>query len=222
MIWHMERGLHARCSKGNCGNTWTDYSEHQAIELRTTKANFMNKLLLALGLVAFTTLVQAQGTINPLNGTLTRLKWDSNGNGVIDSNDNNLTTADGLRLGVFWGAAGGPADTLAGVMTIGSTSGIMVGLPAIFALPGAGDVGTVVSLEIRVVDSLEWCGRTGVKQVALAPAAGPGTVIWSSSANASRFSPMLIYPCPEPSTLALGALGGLVLLFQWRRSGRKP
>ena len=48
----------------------------------------MNKLLVTLGLIASTTLVHAQGTINPLNGALTRLKWDSNGNGVIDLNDN--------------------------------------------------------------------------------------------------------------------------------------
>jgi hypothetical protein len=101
-------------------------------------------------------------------------------------------------------------------MTIGSTAGILVGLPSIFAIQGAGDVGTVISLQMRVT-SEGFRAQTDVKQVTLAPAAGPGTVVWGSTATASRFSPLVII-CPEPSTLALGALAGALLLFRVRKT----
>jgi hypothetical protein len=58
---------------------------------------------------------------------------------------------------------------------------------------------------------------TPVKQVTLAGVAGPGTFVWSSTATATRFSPLVIV-CPEPSTLALGALAGAFLLFRVRKA----
>jgi hypothetical protein len=178
----------------------------------------MKKTLLTIALVAATAVVSfGQGTINPLNGTLTRVKIDSNGNGVYDSTDANATTADGIQFSVLWGAAGtAPTHTVNGVMTIGTTAGIMVGLPAILALDGAGDVGTVVSLKIVGVGP-NGRGETAVKQVTLAPAAGPGSVIWATVATDARFSPLLI-TVPEPSTIALGVLGlGSLLLFRRRK-----
>ena len=173
----------------------------------------MKKLLLTLGLAALTfASAHGQGTINPLNGFLNRITIESNG-GARD-----VTTADGLRVGVFWGAAGGPADQLAGVMTIGPTSGVLVGLPSVFALDGAGDAGRVVSLQMRVLRDGFLCGQTAVKQVTLGPAAGPGTVVWGTTA--SRFGPFVVF-CPEPSTLALGALAGALLLFRLRKTNNK-
>jgi hypothetical protein len=177
----------------------------------------MKKLLLTLGLAALTLAsAHAQGTINPLNGALTRVRFDSNNDGVIDPTDQNVDASKGLTVGVFWGAAGSSPVNFAGNMTIGSTAGVLVGLPTIFAIPGAGDVGTVISLQMRVT-SPGYCGQTEVKQVTLAPAAGPGTVVWSSTATASRFGPLVIN-CPEPSTLALGALAGALLLFRLRKT----
>lgn len=175
----------------------------------------MKKSLLTLALVAMATVSSfAQGTINPLNGALTRVKIDLDGNG---SGDRNATTADGLTISVYWGAAGGAANNLLGSMTIGSTEGVMVGLSSILAVPGAGDAGTTISLQIRAENQLGWRGQTDVKQVALAPSAGPGTVVWGSSATASRFSPLIV-SVPEPSTIALGALGlGSLLLFRRRK-----
>ncbi len=182
-----------------------DADHHQQI-------NPMKKLLFTLGLAALTLAsAHAQGTINPLNGFLNRITITSSGG------ERDVTTADGLRVGVFWGAAGGPADQLAGVMTIGPTSGVLVGLPSIFAIEGAGEAGTVISLQMRVLDGGFLCGQTAVKQVTLAPAAGPGTVVWGSATTTSRFGPLIIF-CPEPSTLALGALAGAFLLFRLRKT----
>jgi len=176
----------------------------------------MKKSLLVIALVAMSTVASfAQGTINPLNGSLTRVKIDLNGDGV---GDRNATAADGLQFAVFYGAAGSAQpDKVAGVMTIGTTDGVLVGLPSILALAGAGDAGTVVSLQIHAFNDAHWDGLTDVKQVTLAPSAGPGSVVWSSSPNAARFSPMII-TVPEPSTIALGVLGlGSLLLFRRRK-----
>ncbi len=181
----------------------------------------MKKTLLTVALVAMTSVASfAQGTINPLNGTLTRVRVDLNDNGLIDTTDRNARATDNIIVGIFWGAAGGAAETLAGTMTIGTTDGIMVGregVGAIFGLQGAGNAGDTVSLEMRVISALHR-GTTGVKQVALAPTSGPGTVVWGSTATASRFSPLLVTIVPEPSTIALGVLGlGSLLLFRRRK-----
>jgi hypothetical protein len=180
----------------------------------------MKKLLLTLGLTALTfASAHAQGTINPRNGFLTPVKFDSNGNWIYDSTDRNITADDGIRFGVFWGAAGGPADTLAGVMTIGATPGILTGLPSIFFIQGAGDAGTIISLQIRTF-SAGLNAQTETKQVKLAPASGPGTVIWSSSGadvnGSGTFRPIL-FIIPEPSTIALGGLAGAFLLLRARK-----
>lgn len=175
----------------------------------------MKKTLLTLALAAMATVSSfAQGTINPLNGALTRVKVDLNGDGV---GDRNATAADGITFSVYWGPAGSAApENKLGTLTIGNTDGVMVGLSSILAVPGAGDAGTVISLQVRA----EGLGRgqTDVKQVSLAPSAGPGSVVWGSSATASRFSPLVVSIVPEPSTIALGVLGlGSLLLFRRRK-----
>lgn len=176
----------------------------------------MKKSLLTIALVAMSTVASfAQGTINPLNGALTRVKIDLNGDGIADRN---ATTADGLTMSVYWGAAGSAAENLLGTMTIGSTEGVMVGLSGILAVPNAGDAGTAISLQVRASNAEGWRGQTEVKQVSLAPSSGPGTVIWGSTATAARFSPLIV-TVPEPSTIALGVLGlGSLLLFRDRKS----
>jgi hypothetical protein len=60
-------------------------------------------------------------------------------------------------------------------------------------------------------------GETDIRQVTLAPTAGPGTVIWQTATgiNPNRFYPIgPILGVPEPSTFALGALVGLLLLLR--------
>lgn len=179
----------------------------------------MKKSLLTVALLAMTAVASfAQGTINPLNGSLTRVKMDTDRNGVYASTDLNATAADGVKVGIFWGAAGGPADNFAGEMSIGTTAGILVGQPAIFALQGAGDVGATISLQMRVTAGGQ--GQTEVKQVKLAAASGPGTVVWSTTGadvnGSGTFRPLLVVP--EPSTIALGVLGlGSLLLFRRRK-----
>lgn len=178
----------------------------------------MKKTFLTIALVAATAVASfGQGTINPLNGTLSKIRIDSNGNGVYDTTDAFATTADGIQFTVLWGAAGtAPDRALQGTMTIGTTAGILVGLAAITAIPGGGEAGTVVSLQITASGPNGLRGQTDVKQVTLLDPAGPGAIVWNSTPTSSRFAQMLIVP--EPSTIALGVLGlGSLLLFRRRK-----
>ena len=174
----------------------------------------MKKLLLTLGLISITVFAHAQGTIAFGNSALTRIVVPSG-----DGSSRNATAADGLIIGVFYGPAGTTDLVMApGTATIGSTAGVMVGAPSVFALPGT-EAGQVISLQIRAWNNQGWFGQTKVAQVTLGPTAGPGTVIWQSASgtNPNRFTP-LIFVVPEPSTLALGALAGAFLLFRLRKT----
>ena len=174
----------------------------------------MKKTLLTLALVAMATVSSfAQGTINPLNGAFTRIKVDAgNGAALRDA-----TTADGLQFSVFFGTSADAMTKLDGVMTIGATTGVLVGLPTITAIPGVGGANTVISLRITAENAQGWRGDTGIKQVTLASPSGPGTPLWSSTASASKFLPMIV-TVPEPSSIALGVLGlGSLLLFRRRK-----
>lgn len=173
----------------------------------------MKILLLTLGLATLTLAgAHAQGTINPLNGALTRVRIDSNCDGILDAEDRTATAADGIRIGVFWGPAGETPSTLAGEMTVGA-GGLMTGLPSLFSVDGWGDAGTIISLQMRAsIGNSFPIARTDVKEFVLAPASGPGTVVWGPSG----FAP-LVFICPEPSTLALGGLACAFLLFRLRK-----
>ena len=140
----------------------------------------------------------AQGTINPLNSPLTRTKVDLNGDGVGDRGN---TAADGVVFYLYWGTAGTEPNTLLGVMVIGTTDGLLTGLPSILAIPGT-EPGTVISLQVRASNPQGWYGETDVKQVTLGTASGPGTVLWTSSAGASRFSPLVIKTSGPRGTIA--------------------
>lgn len=178
----------------------------------------MKKNLLTLALVAMATVSSfAQGTINPLNGPLAGTKvWvDTNADGT---KDRLATTADGIQFSIFFGPAGvsAPSSRVEGIMTIGA-DGVLTGLPTLLALPGAGEGGTIVSLQIVASNAQGWRGATDVKQVTLAPASGPGIGVWSSTASTAKFLPLVV-TVPEPSTIALGVLGlGSLLLFRRRK-----
>jgi hypothetical protein len=187
----------------------------------------MKKVLLTLAMVALTTVASfAQGTIAFGNGTLTRVTVRN----LDGSVRGNATAADALGFYVFFGAAGttDPAaltrvDQAVPVATIGTVEGIMINAPSIFPLPGT-EPGQIVSLQIRAWDlatgGQRMAGQTDIRQVTLAPTAGPGTVIWqgANGTNPNRFNPLVVNIVPEPSTIALAVLGlGSLLLFRRRK-----
>ncbi len=176
----------------------------------------MKKLLLTLGLICCTLAnAVAQGTIAFGNSVATRFV-------LGDIGGTPTTAADGWRFKVWYGPPGSDVDQLQpapGTATIGQAApGVLIGAPSVFAIPGT-EPGQIVSMQIRGYldnDSRHWIG-TDVRQVTLGPTAGPGTVIWQSRSgtNPNRFYPIVI---PEPSTIALGALAGVCLLFRARKS----
>jgi len=176
----------------------------------------MKKLILTLGLIGITTFAYAQGTIAFGNNALTRTMIGGDGAAIRGN-----TSADGVIFGAFYGPAGSGPEALVqapGLASIGSTSGVMINAPSVFALPGT-EPGQIVSLQIRGWNDRGWYGETKVAQVTLGPTAGPGTVIWqtSSATNPNRFNPLVVF-VPEPSALALGALAGAFLLFRVRKT----
>ena len=175
----------------------------------------MKKLLITLGLFVLTlTSARAQGTINFANGFLARITVADSSGGT----GRNLTAADGFLFSAWFGPAGTTDLVQApGEFGISAITPGVIDAPSVFALPGT-ETGEVVSLEIRARDSaFGIVCRTGIRQVTLGPAAGPGTFIWSNNPSASRFMPLIIAQCPEPSTLALGALGVVLSLVGARR-----
>ncbi len=176
----------------------------------------MKKLTIILGIVGFAVLAHSQGTIAFGNNVGSRFMF-----GDL-SGCRSMTAADGVTFGVFFGPAGtseGALQQAPGTATIGaSTPGVMTGASSVFALPGT-EAQQIVSLQIRGWDSTgKVLMSTDVRQVTLGPTAGPGTVIWQSrtGTNPNRFHP---FGCvPEPSTIALGALAGVYLLFRVRKS----
>jgi hypothetical protein len=178
----------------------------------------MKRILLHLtalaGMVSF---AHGQGTIAFGNSALTRICI------LLPGQSARLATAaDGLSIFAYYGLAG-TTDAAAlrqapGAASIGATAGVMINAPSVFALPDT-EPGQVVSLQIRAWNQERSVYlETDIRQVTLAPTAGPGTVIWqtTSGTNPNRFFPLCI---PEPSTLALGALGGVVLIWRFRKRG---
>jgi len=182
----------------------------------------MKKQLLTLALVAMTSVAAyAQGTIAFGNSALTRVQLVD-----LSGTQRNALATDNLKIGVFFGPAGASADALTeaqGTAGIGTTAGVMTGAASVFALTGT-EPGQIVSLQIRAWDDAGLVdrarSRTDVRQVTLAPTAGPGAVIWQTATgtNPNRFNPLVVHMIPEPSTIALAVLGlGSLLLFRRRK-----
>lgn len=185
----------------------------------------MKKLLRVLGLAVIyaclnSSLCHAQGIIGLGNSALTKIQFCDNG--VL----RDATAADGLRISVYLGPAGSSQDSLQAVpgtetFGIGANPGVLSGSGlSTFALPGT-DAGQVVSLQIRAFATGGNYTQTKVAQVTLASAPSPGAVIWQTSGGThpNRFTPLIFY-CPEPSTIALGAMAGAFLLFRVRKSSK--
>lgn len=201
----------------------------------------MKKLLLTLSLallVLFAAAVaRAEGTISFANGATTRVQF-------LDLLGGPATAAFPFNVTVYYaetvGEWQGPALPLG--RSVGDT-GLFTG-PGILQLPGT-DGGQLVSLQLFAWDATygddpyqAWLAGAGtaatdVRQVTLGPPTGPGTVIWQGVGgnDSSRFTPLTFWNAgiggpappvvPEPSTLALGALGGLMLLLRMKKSLNK-
>ena len=188
------------------------------------------KLLTTLGF-SVTTIVacSAQGTIAFGNSVGTPIKiYGASGN----PSGHNMTAAEqaqyNIAIGVFYGPAGSQNLTqlAPGLGLIGQTPGVLGSISGnnvlhLFTIPGTSpDGGSVVALEVRLWISVtgEIIARTGVRDVTLSPAAGPGTVIWQGATGTSpnRFNPPA--PVPEPSSILLAGVGvsGLFLLRRRR------
>jgi hypothetical protein len=171
----------------------------------------MKKLLLTIGLAAIAiTDTHAQGTINWRNTVTTPILVS-----LFGSPPRIATEADGLSFGLFVGPAGSSAEALVpvpGTASIGAVDGVLINASSVLPLPGT-EGGQILSLQVRAWDSVgQMLIGPPVRQVVLGPPTGPGAVIWTADPASRTF-----YLVPEPSTLALAALGGLLLWFFRRR-----
>ena len=178
----------------------------------------MKKLLITLGLSVLTlTSALAQGTIAFGNGPLTRVTIPVPDSGGVRS----ATIADGFIFTAWFGPAGSTDLVQApGQFGISAANPGIIDAPSAFALPGT-EPDQVVSLQIRMQNPQGWYGVTKIAQVALGQT-GAGKVIWqtASGTNPNLFTPLIVV-VPEPSTLALGALGVVLSLVGVRRRSAK-
>jgi hypothetical protein len=194
----------------------------------------MKKSLLTLALVALSAVASyAQGTIQFSNNGLSAVKYQDVLGGAI------VNAPDGCVIGVYWGATA-DALTLQTPTTTTFTSGGVSGLyngGGVYALTGS-NPGQAVFMKIAgwltkggttpatinggIADPrITHYGESAVVQtLGLAPTAGPGIVVVQGPAGttASRTKPFTIAPVPEPSVIALGALGLGALLLRRRKA----
>jgi hypothetical protein len=190
----------------------------------------MKKTLLTLALVGCTAAATyAQGTIQFLNSALSKLKYvDAPGQAATD-------VPVGTVVGVFWGTSADSLTYVDNPATV-TAAGLFNG-GAVYALPGS-NPGQAVSLKIAAwlnkggttpraaLQGAQSPGITHYGETAvftsgpLGPTAGPGTVVFQSATGAStiRGKPFEVVLVPEPSVLALGALGLGALLLRRRKA----
>lgn len=193
----------------------------------------MKKTLLTLALVGFSAVATyAQGTIQFLNTALQKLGYiEAPGAARVDA-------PVGTVVGVYWGTSAG-ALTLVPATTVIATPGLYNAGTA-YPLPGT-QPGDTVSLKIAawynnlgaavpaVLDAnlgkftpgVTHYGESAVvTTTALGPSTGPGTVVFQSAAGTSvnRAKPFNLELVPEPSVMALGALGLGALLLRRRKA----
>lgn len=180
----------------------------------------MRTVILALTASLVTTVAQAQGTVQFLNSTLSKVK---------------IQTAEGLQdapvgtvIGLFWGeSANNPLSRVEPTTTL--TSPGVFGGGTVYAIPGT-TPGQQVYLKIAgwwnpsgptppEPNLAIYYGETATVSVNLGPTAGPGTVIWqgATGTNPNRMKPLILVP--EPSVLALG--GAALSLLALSRPFRK-
>jgi hypothetical protein len=187
----------------------------------------MKKTLLTL---AFATLAAvasyAQGTITFANTTLSRAQLQT---APGASTYANVPLSAPIVYGVFWGTSADSLQLNGGALgTASATSAGIIAAGSPYQIDG-GAVGATVFMKIAgwtasfgrdfatAKTAGEFYGETGVRSVVLAATAGPGTVIWSAS-DLTKFQPLKLDIVPEPSVIALGALGLGALLLRRRKA----
>jgi hypothetical protein len=185
----------------------------------------MKKSLLTLALVALSAAATyAQGTIQFLNSALSKVKYETTKDVFVDA-------PTGTKIGLFWGtdasiAGKGNGTLVTPTSQVGAVAGIWAG-GAVYPIAGTTE-GQRVFVKIAgwtagMQDDFgraDHYGESSVVNVLLGPTAGPGTVIFQSAGSTAtdRAKPFNILIVPEPSVVALGALGLGALLLRRRKS----
>lgn len=194
----------------------------------------MKKTILTLALVGASAVATfAQGTIQFLNSGLSAVKYKDTTDAVA------VNAPAGTRIGVFWGMSAGNLTLQTPTTTVGTTLGVFSGGSA-YALPGT-NPGETVHLRFEgwlnkggatpetIMGGVggvgqgvtHWGGTDTVQTTVLGPSTGPGTVVWqgATGTNPNRVRAFTVAPVvPEPSVIALGALGLGALLLRRRKA----
>lgn len=191
----------------------------------------MKKTLLTLAMVGMTAVAShAQGTIQFSNTGASVIKYQDVLGGPV------VNAPDGCVIGLFWGADANSLTlqtptTL--TKTVGTTSGLYDG-GAVYPLTGS-QPGQFITFKIagwrggtandhrdatHYGESAVVTLTTASAGAGLGPTAGPGTVIiqGATGTNPNRTKAFTITPVPEPSVMALGALGLGALLLRRRKA----
>jgi hypothetical protein len=195
---------------------------------RATKIGQLSRTMKSL-LVIFSALCSAsllaQGTLEFANDTATRIR-----NVVGAGFPPALSTA--WSAGIYWGSIG-TAESALNLLPAGSNgvtqtwpqAGVFNGSMATFPVPG----GTQIALQIRIwrssypdyasaftADPANVFGKGIVQQITL----GGGNVAPQSlvAPTGAGDTPFQALPVPEPGTITLAALGGLLLLLARRNN----
>jgi hypothetical protein len=184
----------------------------------------MKKSLLTMALVALSAAAAyAQGTVQFANSFLSPVKYETTP-GVF------VNAPTGTKIGLFWGTTAaiegkGNGTLVTPTSAIGATAGIWAG-GNIYPIPGT-EGGQRVFVKIAGwtaggddYRNADHYGESAVVNIALAPTSGPGQVIWQGATGTAtdRAKPFNILIVPEPSVIALGALGLGALLLRRRKA----
>lgn len=169
--------------------------------------------------------VFGQGLVSFQNGTFQKIFVDTTAIG--GSRTAMSTTANAYSFYIVYGAdAGSMNNTSSVVFNSTATAGLLAGNPN-FAL-NAATPGTPITMEIfgyatsagsyaNAIATGAAAGHSAI--ITTTPNGSPnnGVVIFANTADANHVAAFDLVVAPEPSTIALGALGGLSLLFVRRR-----
>jgi hypothetical protein len=198
----------------------------------------MKKTLLTLAFALLATVASnAQGTINFVNTTLSRVTWESApGSGAFA----NVAVGAPIVYGVFWGTTADNMQLNTGPLGTASTANAgLIAAANPYVIVGTSDVGgetyfmkvggwssafgrdfaAAKAAQSPSLTDLRYYGETGVRSITTGPGSGPATVIWSGS-NQLLFQPLKLNALPvvpEPSVIALGALGIGAFLLRFRK-----
>lgn len=190
----------------------------------------MKKTLLTLALVALSAAASQAQTVQFLNTALNKIKYvDTLGAAAVDA-------PAGTVVGIFYGSSADnlslsePTTTISnpGLFNGGSLYSLAGTAPGqtVFVKIGAwlnkgGATPSLARQGMNTPGITHYGESATVQTTALGPASGPGTVIWQSPSgtNPNRAKPFEVVPVvPEPSVIALGALGLGALLLRRRKA----